>query len=69
MFYAMQFCPTGFNNNVTVRAVRSQPFKTQSAAVKAVMKRGLGYVKEQGKHKPIWHNVPMSPEDFLKIPV
>ena len=61
MFYAMQFCPTGFNNNVTVRAVRAKPYTSFEAAVKAVIKAGQGYVKKQGEAKPLWNNVSTAP--------
>lgn len=60
MFYAMNFIPTGFNNNVTVRSVRTKPYKSFESAVKALIAtKREGYIKEAGKSRPIWHNLPV----------
>lgn len=57
MFTAMKFEPTGFNDNVVVRAVRTKPFKTEQAARSAVVRSGReGYVKQVGHSIPVWHN-------------
>lgn len=58
MFTAMKFEPTGFNDNVVVRAVRTKPFKTMGAAVRALNRTGReGYVKMVGHSRPIYNNL------------
>lgn len=67
MFYAMRYIPTGINDNVVVRPVKVTPYKTLEGAVKALNSRGIGYVKQAGFNLPVYHNVPHSIEDFLKL--
>lgn len=58
MFYAMAFYPTGYNKNVTCRAVRTAPYRSLEEAVAALLKVGQeGYVKQEGITKPVWNNV------------
>lgn len=58
MFYAMGFYPTGFDNKVSVRAIRVHPYKTMKAAAKAIEKKHIqGYVKQLGNPIPVWNNL------------
>ena len=58
MYSAMQFVPTGFNDNVVVRAVRTKPFKSFDSAVRALNRTGReGYVKMVGHSRPVYNNL------------
>lgn len=58
MYQSMQYYLIPFSDNVSVRAVRSKPFKSLDAAVRALLKTGNeGYVKQQGQLRPVYHNL------------
>jgi hypothetical protein len=55
-FYALQFVSTGFNKNVTVRAVRNKPYSSFEKAKHSLLKVGEGYIKEGHNPIPVWNN-------------
>lgn len=57
LYYAMKFIPTEFNNNVTVRSIKTSPYTSLEAAIKAVKRVGQGYVHEAGKRQPVYYKL------------
>ena len=57
MYQAMQFVPLDNTKDVVVRAVRTKPYKSLDAAVRALIKVGHGYVKKDYETVPVWQNV------------
>lgn len=58
MYYAMIFHKDVYNPQMSsVRPARVAPYKTMTAAIRAVERVGHGYIKQLGIGKPVWTNV------------